>query len=66
MPLCDGQPGDVNADCVVDVVDLLAVIGAWGACPGKCPPACAADIEPAGGDCTVNVQNLLFVIANWG
>ena len=55
-----------GGDGVVNVQDLLAVIAAWGACPGKCPPSCAGDIAPAGGDCTVNVQDLLFVIGNWG
>jgi len=58
--------GDLNGDGIVDVQDLLAVIGAWGACGGTCPPACLGDIAPIGGDCSVNVQDLLAVIANWG
>jgi hypothetical protein len=59
-------PGDITGDGSVNVQDLLVVISAWGTCPGPCPPACAADIAPAGGNCTVNVQDLLFVISNWG
>ena len=29
---CDECPADVNGDTVVDVLDLLAVISAWGPC----------------------------------
>jgi len=57
--------GDVNGDAVVNVQDLLGVIGAWGACPTDVP-LCAGDVAPAGGDGTVNVQDLLAVIGNWG
>jgi len=54
--------GDV--DDVVNVVDLLAVISAWGPCAD--PNACLADLAPPGGDNVVNVQDLLAVIAAWG
>jgi hypothetical protein len=33
---CDGGgtcQGDVNGDGMIDVVDLLILLGAWGACP---------------------------------
>lgn len=51
--------GDTNQDGLVNVVDLLAVIGAWGACPvGPCP----ADVN---GDGQVDVTDLLLVINNW-
>jgi hypothetical protein len=50
-------PGDVNGDGVVDVLDLLEVLAAWGPCPG-----CPADIN---GDGVVNVLDLLEVLANW-
>jgi len=57
-----GQIGDVNGDGVVNVADLLLVIGAWGACAG-----CDADIAPhPAGDGIVNVADLLLVISNWG
>jgi hypothetical protein len=52
-----------SPDGVVGVGDLLTVIGSWGACAGKCPPSCNADIT---GDCTVGVADLLAVIAGWG
>lgn len=54
------QPGDANGDGSVNIVDLLLVISAWGACPS--PPACPADFN---GDDQVNVIDLLTVISNW-
>ncbi|MDG2200537.1 MAG: dockerin type I domain-containing protein [Phycisphaerales bacterium] len=53
------KPGDTNGDGTVDVMDLLAVIQAWGACSGDCP----ADLN---GDGTVDVMDLLMVLENWG
>ncbi len=55
------RPGDVNHDGHVNVVDLLAVITAWGPCPR--PNLCPADVT---GDGIVNVSDLLMVINNWG
>jgi hypothetical protein len=57
---CEGAacPADINNDGTVNVQDLLAVIGAWGPCPG-----CAADIND---DQQVNVADLLAVIDAWG
>jgi len=67
-PLC---PADIapapNGDGLVNVQDLLAIIGAWGACAN--PNDCRADIAPVGppmGDDLVNVQDLLAVIGAWG
>jgi hypothetical protein len=54
--------GDLNADCVVNVDDLLFVINNWGT--GGNP---YADGAPAPcGDGSVNVDDLLLVINNWG
>jgi uncharacterized protein YjiK len=68
-------PADVapqgELDGEVNVSDLLAVIGSWGAC-GFCPPVhCPADIAPvvkgqSVGDCQINVSDLLAVIGAWG
>ena len=56
----DPCPGDVNGDFVIDVTDLLIVIGNWGPCnPGGCP----GDIDNNG---VVNVLDLLGVISLWG
>jgi probable HAF family extracellular repeat protein len=49
--------GDVNADSIINVDDLLAVINSWGVC-GSCP----ADLN---GDGTVDINDLLEVINNW-
>ncbi|MCI0366107.1 MAG: S8 family serine peptidase [Phycisphaerales bacterium] len=60
-----GCVGDVTGDGVVNVADLLAVIGAWGACAD--PENCAADVAPLpDGDGVVNVADLLGVIGAWG
>lgn len=54
-------PGDLNGDGVVDVSDLLVLLGAWGPCPrgNECP----ADLNDDG---TVDVFDLLVLLANWG
>ncbi len=55
------MPGDLNGDGVVDVSDLLILLGAWGDCPdsGSCP-------EDINGDGTVDVSDLLILLGNWG
>jgi hypothetical protein len=50
-------PPDVNGDNVVDVLDLLAVLAAWGNQGGP---------EDVNGDGVVNVLDLLEVLAAWG
>jgi len=49
---------DITGDGVVDVLDLLQVLGAWGPCPD-----CPQDIT---GDGIVDVLDLLQVLGNWG
>jgi len=53
-----GCPADVNGDGVVDVLDLLAVLGAWGE-TGELP-------EDVTGDGVVDVLDLLEVLGAWG
>ncbi|MCI0364285.1 MAG: lamin tail domain-containing protein [Phycisphaerales bacterium] len=50
-------PSDVNGDDIVNVLDLLAVISAWGTANP------AADINDDG---VVNIIDLLAVISAWG
>ena len=57
-PPSDPCTADVNTDGVVDVSDILLVIGAWGPCKG-----CDADVT---GDSMVDVSDILVVIAHWG
>ncbi|MDP7005518.1 MAG: hypothetical protein QF718_04845 [Phycisphaerales bacterium] len=57
-PMGETLPEDVNGDGNVDVVDLLAVVGAWGPCKD-----CNEDIN---GDSMVDVVDLLAVIGAWG
>jgi hypothetical protein len=48
---------------VVDVLDLVALILAWGPCADACPPACPGDVD---GDCTVGVEDLTVIVESWG
>jgi hypothetical protein len=54
-------PADLNCDGLVDVLDLLILLDAWGEC-GDCND-CVADFD---GDCAVDVLDLLFLLDNWG
>ncbi len=55
----DEVPGDVNGDGVVDVVDMLALLAAWGPCATPCP----ADLD---GDGVVSITDFLQLLGNWG
>ncbi|UCD76006.1 MAG: hypothetical protein JSV91_03605 [Phycisphaerales bacterium] len=52
---------DVNADGVVDIDDVFAVLGDWGPCPDP-PAACPADVDESG---VVDIDDLFEVLANW-
>ena len=56
---------DINANGVVNIDDLLAVIMTWGTCsdPYSCPTDCSP--QPCGND-TVDIEDLLYVINHWG
>jgi hypothetical protein len=54
--------GDVNGDGVVNVQDLLLLLGAWGMCPEP-PIECPEDLNDDG---SVDVLDLLVVLGNWG
>ena len=58
-PVC---PGDLNGDGMVDVLDLLAVLSAWGPCPDP-PTACPGDINH---DDAVDVLDMLALLKAWG
>ena len=65
MTVTTGTPvltGDINLDGVVNVIDMLILLGEWGACPEPCPPFCASDLND---DCVVNVNDYLLLLANW-
>jgi hypothetical protein len=54
----DACQADLNGDGVVTVVDLLALLAAWG--PNSCHPA---DFD---GDGTVGINDFLALLASWG
>ena len=51
-------PADLDGDDTVGILDLLALLAAWGTDPGG-PP----DFD---GDGTVGILDLLYLLANWG
>ncbi len=53
--------GDVDFDDQVDVVDLTALIAAWGDCSQEVP--CSEDFDASG---TVDVGDLLVLLGHWG
>jgi len=61
---CPADIAPPGGNAIVNVEDLLAIIGAWGSCAN--PNDCPADIAPIGGDDMVNVEDLLAVIGAWG
>jgi photosystem II stability/assembly factor-like uncharacterized protein len=54
-------PADLNGDGTVNVLDLLLLLDAWGAC-NDCDD-CPADLN---GDCSVSVLDLLMLLDDWG
>lgn len=58
---CPVSPADLNEDGFVNVIDLLALLAAWGPCQPFDP--CWQD---ASCDGVVNVTDLLLVLGNWG
>ncbi|MHC4947178.1 MAG: hypothetical protein ACYTG1_02795 [Planctomycetota bacterium] len=60
-PVCTPLPSDTNGDGVVDVQDLLQVLGDWGPCPVP-PDPCPADVDDT---TAVDVGDLLQVLADW-
>jgi trimeric autotransporter adhesin len=54
-------PSDLTCDGVVDVLDLLILLDAWGEC--KDCGNCLGDLN---NDCTVDVLDLLMLLDDWG
>ncbi len=57
----EGGPGDLDGDGTVSVADLLALLAAWGDCPGP-PEQCPADLD---GDGNAGVTDLLILLGHW-
>ena len=54
--------GDLDGDGEVGILDFLALLAAWGPCPGE-PDPCPGDLD---GDGMVGITDLLILLANWG
>jgi len=52
--------GDIDGNGVINVTDLLTLLGEWGPCGESC---CPADLDENG---LVNVADLLMLLGNWG
>lgn len=50
--------GDLNADAIVNAIDLADLLSTWGVCAASC----AADFNNDG---VVNGEDLVFILANW-
>ncbi len=50
--------GDLDGDGIVGIVDFLALLQAWGACPG-----CPADLDCDG---SVGITDFLALLGSWG
>jgi hypothetical protein len=57
----EAVPGDVDGDGAVNVVDMVALVLAWGPCAPP-PAACPADVNSDG---TVDVVDLVALVLNW-
>ena len=53
--------GDLNEDNLVNISDLLELLGAWGEC--EIDAACSADLDS---NRTVNVSDMLMLLGAWG
>lgn len=55
---------DINGNCVVDIVDFLALLQAWGPCPVSGQyQCCSADIDFDG---SVAINDFLDLLGHWG
>jgi hypothetical protein len=64
LPNCSIElPGDVNADGIVNIDELIEVISRWGEiCDGTKNDCQGADLDGSG---EVDMEDLLIVISNW-
>ena len=58
FPETEAVLGDITGDGIIDVSDILALIGNWGPCTGDCP----ADLN---GDGAVGVSDILLLLSYW-
>jgi hypothetical protein len=63
QPVCLGDVAPFGGDGVVNIDDLLIIIGAWGT---SNPQYDIAPPVPGGGNGIVNIDDLLLVINSWG
>jgi hypothetical protein len=58
-----GLLGDVDGDCDVDLLDIMAVAGHWGARRGDANYDTRYDLNNDG---AIDIQDIMLVVAHWG
>ena len=56
-------PADLTGDEQVNIDDIFAILGIWGACADPCPPYCTGDLTE---DCMVNIDDIFAILGQWG
>jgi hypothetical protein len=56
-------PGDVNDDCVVDIVDIMLVASCWNTCAGDPSYEVRYDMDHDG---DIDIVDIMEVAAQWG
>ena len=56
-------PGDIVADCRVDIADIMQVAGHWRC---RCGDVCYNALYDLDGDCDIDVVDIMLVVKHWG
>jgi hypothetical protein len=56
-------PGDVNGDCVVDIVDIMLVASCWSTSAGDPGYEVRYDMD---GDGDIDIVDIMLVAVHWG
>ncbi len=59
----DECPADLTGDDQVNIDDIFAMLGTWGACDDPCPPYCSGDLTE---DCIINIDDIFAILGQWG
>jgi hypothetical protein len=56
-------PGDVIADCRVDIADIMQVASHWRC---KCGDVCYNTLYDPDHDCDIDIVDIMLVVKHWG
>ena len=63
VTVIDGLSGDLNGDCTVDILDVMAEVALWDTQSGDAAYDPARDFN---GDGRINLMDIMWVAARWG